>query len=556
MANRETLDNSLKRVTAAPRKHQSTIRPVSQVILTLGAERKDAFERARKECLRWLSERAGRGLPKTAWEGQTFDLEEVGAQRVGAVSIESPRYWAARLDDADRTVPQRTWVTEIGLGQTNDQRVLFGARLTCVTRGEDQPYDRSIPGFVRSIVEQVGATLDSRPIGQEPWLVATEEDVDALVKLLLHQDRDTDVIVFALPEDSTDPTQTSVSAHDVHRATIGAAHVAILTGPASFHLTDRLSKEFSVFKQGVRTYLRGFNPDQDEPFRHPLGLPERIANWPGGADAYAKMLISYALARTVARPDREEQLPSYSTVRRIAAKKNLDRAKARGDSDKDLLALALAENEKLRKELEEQKTSYDQLLQLADDERDQAQQEAQQARARADVLRRQVRLLEARLNELGDRPDNIPIPDSLDDFQSWCERYLTGHVELHNRAYQGVKKSQYHDPKLLYQALLLLRNFYVPMRRQPSDAARQAFDGECRRLRLEESATITESRLGEQGDTYIVRVSGQKRVLDRHLKYGTSRDPRYCFRLYFFWDEDSEQAVVGWLPSHLDTRQT
>ena len=33
-----------------------------------------------------------------------------------------------------------------------------------------------------------------------------------------------------------------------------------------------------------------------------------------------------------------------------------------------------------------------------------------------------------------------------------------------------------------------------------------------------------------------------------------SRDRRYGFRLYFFWDEEGQVAVVGWLPSHLDNR--
>jgi hypothetical protein len=552
-----SLAEALKPVATALREHKSTIRPVSQVIVTLGASKgKNPFEAARKSCLQWLAKRAGRPLPESAWNGSTFELEEVGAQRVGAVGIDSPRYWAARLDDADREVPQRTWVTEIGLGQVDDKTVLFGTRLICVTRGEDVPYDRTIPGFVRPIVESVGATLDGRVIGRNPWLVGTEDEVDALVELLLLPSRDADVIVFALPEDSTDPRQTAASALDVHRATLGAAHVVILTGPASFHLSDRVGKEFSVFKQGVRTYLSGFNPDQDQPFRHPLGLPERIANWSGGVKDYETMLVSYALGRSVAKPDREERLPSYSTIRRLAAKQQMELAKAHGGSDKELLAMALADNDQLRKELGELKKDSDQLLQTADEERQQALQAAQQANARAEALKRQVQALETRLEEIGERPSDIPTPDTLDEFEEWCQRYLTGHVELHNRAYQGVKKSQYHDNRFMYQALLLLRNFYVPMRRQPSGAAKAAYDAECQRLSLEESDSISDSRLGEQGETYIVNYAGKKCALDRHLKHGTSKEQRFCFRLYFFWDEDSEQAVVGWLPSHLDTRQT
>lgn len=561
MANREhqgPLAEALRPLAATLRQHRSNIRPVSQVIVTLGSsEKKDAFEVARKSCLQWLKNRAGRRLPDIAWEGKTFELEEVGAQRVGAVGIESPRYWAARLDDADRKVAQRTWVTEIGLGQADEGKVLFGVRLICVTRGEDEEYERTVPGFVRSIIELNGATIDGRPLLKDPWIVHSEEDVKALVRLLRHPGREADVIAFALPEGSTDPNETAASAFDVHRATLGAAHVVIVTGPASYYLSDRVGREFSVFNQGVRTYLAGFNPNQEQPFRHPLGLPDRIAEWPnGGPDAYARMLISYALARSVAKPDRESRLPSFATIRRYSAKQHLDEAKLSGSSNEDMLALALADNEHLRKELDEAKRNSDQLLQHADEEREQALQEAQQASARADTLRRYVETLEARLESVGESATDIPIPETLEDFEDWCHRYLTGHVDLHNRAYQGVKRSEYQADKFLYQSLLLLRNFYVPMRRKPSDGAKQAYEAECYRLGLEESGTITDSRLGEQGDTYIVNYAGRKRTLDRHLKHGTSKDQRFCFRLYFFWDESSEQVVVGWLPSHLDTRQT
>lgn len=553
-----TMADQLKPVAAGLRQKQSAIRPVSQVILALGKDQSGtAFDTTRKACVRWMADRAGRAIPAAAWEGGSFELEEVGAQRVGAVGIESPRYWAARLDDADKKVPQRTWVTEIGLGQAPDGTILFGVRLVSVTRGEDVPFDRSIPGFVRPIIESVGARLDGRLVQPQPWIVATETDVKQLVALLQDPARDADVIVIALPESSTDQNEAAVPVLDIHRRTLGAAHVVVLTGPASFDLSDRVGKEFSVFRQAVRTYLPGFNPDQDEPFRHPLALPARIEQWPdGGAAAYSRMLISQSLARSVARPDREQRLPSYATIRQLAAKHELDQARKAGSSDSDLLKLAWDEIAQLRKSMEEEKKNSDDLLASADQERDTAIQSAQQTKARADALLRRVEALEARLEEVGEKPHDVPIPADLEDFPSWCEKYLSGMVEVHNRAHQGVKKSQYQDDEFLYRALLLLRNYYVPMRRVGGADLKQAYDAECFRLGLEESGTISGERLGEQGETYFVNFAGKRCVLDRHLKKGASKDQRICFRLYFFWDEDSEQAVVGWMPSHLDTRQT
>jgi hypothetical protein len=549
---------ALKPLAASLRQKQSSIRPVSQVILALEVvDGKDIFAITRQSCLQWLSSRAGRPLPKSAWDGLSFELEEVGAQRVGAVGIEGPKYWSARLDDADRTVAQRTWVTEIGIAQKPDGQVLFGSRLICVTRGEDEPYERSIPSFVRPIALLGNATLDGRIVGSDPWLVKTKHDVDVLVGLLADPSRDSDVIVFSLPEDSTDPSETAASAREVHRRTLGAAHIVVLTGPAGFYLSDRVGRAFSVYRQGVRTYLPGFNPEQDQPFRHPLGLAERIAGWPnGGPDAYAKLLISQALARSVAKSDREERLPSFATISRYEAQLALERAQKSGSSDKDLLNLALEEIGQLRKSLDDQKKTSDELLLTSQAECQVAQQAAQQSRFRADNLRRRVESLEARLDEVGEQASAIPIPADLEDFEEWCDRYLTGFVELHNRAYQGIKRSEYHDHSFVYQSLLLLKNFYVPMRRHPGTDAKQKYDDECKKLGLQESGTISDERLGEQGDTYIVNYAGERRILDRHLKRGISKDRRKCFRLYFFWDDENEQVVVGWLPSHLDTRQS
>ena len=42
-----------------------------------------------------------------------------------------------------------------------------------------------------------------------------------------------------------------------------------------------------------------------------------------------------------------------------------------------------------------------------------------------------------------------------------------------------------------------------------------------------------------------------------HLKSGgNTRDPTRCLRIYFFWDDDEQQVVVGSLPGHLENRLT
>ena len=70
---------------------------------------------------------------------------------------------------------------------------------------------------------------------------------------------------------------------------------------------------------------------------------------------------------------------------------------------------------------------------------------------------------------------------------------------------------------------------------------------------------VSKERAGEQGDDYFVKYptsSNRNCFLEWHLRKGSNKDTRYCLGIYFFWDDDTQQIVVGWLPSHLDNRMT
>jgi len=527
---------------------KTRIRMVSQATFRLIPEDgEDLFTQTITSILKWIDKRAGGKLPSHAWDCKSFELSEIGAQRTAAELLNEPRYWAARLDDADRQVPQRTWVTEIGVGIGPDGCVLFGCRLICTTRGEDAPFDRSIPGFVKKIVGASNAALDGRPISRTPWLVAQQNDVDELVRLLEDPDRNADVLVISLPDQSSNPSDALVSPNDIYNRVAGAAHVCILTGPASLYLAERVGHALSVFRQSVRTYKPGFKSWIDQSSNHPFATAATIRSWIG-ASSFEAWLIDQLLGDSVY--GKTDQLPSFNVIRQLSYQEQFRQLREAGGSDSELRQLFERDNEELRKQLKEQKELYDGLLETAERERQEAQQEASAAKQQAFDRLRQVRSLEAKTSQVDQSP--TPVPDDLNDFESWCAIHLGSSVEMTNRAYQGVRKSEYHDPRFLYQTLLLLRDFYVPMRVDSSPEKRAAYEAELKKLQLEESFTGE----GVNSDQYTVQYGGRRRALDKHLKGGNSRDRRYQFRLYFFWDEDDNVAVVGWLPSHLDNRMS
>lgn len=535
------------------REGRSIIRPVSQVTLRLKpVPGQDRFAATVDEILRWMNRRAGRSLPATAWQRQSFELSDIGAQRTAGVALQDPKYWAARLDDADKTIPLRTWVTEIGVGIDPSGDILFGARLICATRGTNEVFERSIPGFVKAVISSGPAELDGVLLHNEPRVLSSDEDVTDLITLLEDPARQSDVVVFALPEGSSNPEDAAASVRGLHSRLLGVAHVFVLTARASFALTDSVGRELSVFHQAVRTYRPGFRAWTDQPSNHPLALPNRIASWDeSGPASFERWIFNQVLAGSVSGAQREERLPAFNTVRQIGALAERSRLKNAGGSDAELAKLYEHDNEQLRKELKEQKEQYDGLLSAADTDRETAVNIANAAKAQSLERLHRIRVLEERLVQ-SSTPQHTPVPETLDTFEEWCREHLVGSIEIANRAYQGVRKSEYHDPSFIYRVLLLLRDRYVPMRVDATQEKREAYAQALGQLQLEESPTGDAIKYA--ADLYSVQYGGARRPLDRHLKGSDSRDRRYGFRLYFFWDEEEQVVVVGWLPSHLDNR--
>jgi hypothetical protein len=310
-----------------------------------------------------------------------------------------------------------------------------------------------------------------------------------------------------------------------------------------------------VFHSGVRTYRPGFKAWVAETANHPLALPHRIAAWNSEEPKFFEnWIIDQALSSSVRNAHRDDRLPSFTEVRQHAAE--LERAALRtiGGNESSLLALFEDENDKLRNEIKEQKEIFEGLLSASDKEREVAEEALVTAKAQALERAHRIRVLQQKPAQSAVATPDADAPNSLDDFEDWCKANLSGSVELVNRAYQGVRKSNFEETKLIYQALSLLRDFYVPMRIEGTPERRDAYQGELKKLGLEDSLTGNGTRFDEDGNS--VQYAGRKRALDRHLKSGSSRDPRFCFRLYFFWDEDEQVVVVGWLPSHLDSRST
>lgn len=149
----------------------------------------------------------------------------------------------------------------------------------------------------------------------------------------------------------------------------------------------------------------------------------------------------------------------------------------------------------------------------------------------------------------------IPAPAarqwSMADIAEWADLHADT-ITILPRAIAEAKKSDLENAQLAFDALDLLAHTYRLVKL--SHLPREDYKAHADRLGLFIGGSV--SAPGEHGDAYFVQYGGRRRLLDQHLGRGTSRDSRYSLRVYFFWDEDTQRAVVGWLPSHLPNSLT
>ncbi|HOR54090.1 MAG TPA: hypothetical protein PLM30_02590 [Synergistales bacterium] len=530
-------------------------------------EGEDPFFRTIEESVRWLAQKVPTPLPEAAGQGESFVLEEPG-QRLECVSIPEKGVWAVRFSHPDagmgelRAVPGRTWLSDLSVTKT-DRGILFGVLISCSSLPDRDDFVAFIrPGIIKSLADTVGLS-QVRPLDGEPWGVRTSAEVGRLFELVFAPERTIPVIVATQPDRSkwTLPgefPEWTIDCRELARKTLGYAHVACLARDASFEWTDRVGKIWSVFDGAVRTYMPGIDQEKDSPRSHPLAMKDRIYYWRYRDGFGESAFVEEVIAKTrVANPRVQfewKPLVFLAEARLVQADLRVRELKERlGEKDCEKCIAEFDElREAMQARIDESEESAAEMAALATD----YASEADYHRNRGNTLAAALEALRSAMKVPVDDPDEeVPIPHDYEAMPQWVEKNLAGRVELLPRARNALKKARYKGVELVYRALLLLATEYRDMRYGMLSLA--DFEGCCRELGLEHRPAIREKSAGEQGDEYYVSYppgTSSRRLLDTHLAKGVSRDERETLRIYFFWDEESSQVIVGWLPSHLDTR--
>ena len=474
------------------------------------------------------------------------------------ISAPERKIWAARFDFQDKD--KQRWFYDVAMTEENGE-LLFGIKIETVSILD--------PMTIRQKLTLVGELIpmltlrQGCPLKNNLWYIDNPRELTVFRDFLLSPRRSLPVIVITAVNRQSwqftpHPPPYLVDASYLAVRLQGYACVVRLGFNATFEWSRMVSREWSVFNGACRVYYPSMDFGKDIPGRHPVHYKDKIWYWSfddkHGPHAYTSFLIDLAnRASGVCRinwqglyfvPDARVIQAELQMAHTLHVANAPEREKALGDH---VQALQL----KLTASREESEHWLDEL--------DSANETVEFYRQENMALRAQLESLRAHIAKLSDAPPDaaVPIPDGYAAMKNWVKQYLAGRLLLHPRAERALAKAEYLDVERVYRALLILANEFRNSRLGVSDE--KPFRAALQANALEFSGAIDRSRAGAEGDAYFVNYppgGPNRRLLKFHLEHGNSRERRYCLRIYFFWDEETSQVIVGYLPGHLSNRMS
>jgi hypothetical protein len=484
--------------------------------------------------------------PRDIFTRESFDGESslVSTEHIKQDNFE---IWAARLSEPDAMVAGRSWQVELTTGKISSG-YQFGSRLSCFSRNFDFEFDPAVPRVYRQLASQGILHGDGVKLTDAPVDIASEAEVEWLVALINNPRRWRNIIAVAVDERGN----SSIDPFSLAYRLCGTAHVVRIFPFASFCLSDLIEKYFSVFDFGVRIYRPTAKLYEDDIHRHPLFTKQHISRV--DAERLQTNIALDSFRASVERNLQRQAIPTFAQLRSANATFRLSEARGQGEGSNSLeVQLEAALVAKRASEIQAEESLA--LAVQEETERVAAEAERDQERGRSAAMSARIRALEERLQSIKSTSQMSKRPESYEEVASWIQSEFAGRIQLCGKALRGLRDSKYEDIGLVCDAIELLATSYVDSKRG-TQSAWHHFEVEIARWGIDFSKSISNTRAGEQGDEYFVSYRGRKQFLEWHLKKGNSRDPRRDLRIYFFWDEEDEEIVLGYLTGHLDNRLT
>lgn len=505
-----------------------------------GADPANAVTAARNEVLRWARNKTIGNLPNEAWNHNSFEHLS-GGRNCAAVRLKSGEedVWAARVEDPDKTVPGRIWTTEIAVTCVPGKAGRFTLRLLVGSPEVSLRTEPHVPGVVRQVVNSPGLLAGTIRLTDKVVFARSQGDIELLISGLLNPSRKLPIIILSVPSNSPDPYRPSLDAGTLAKACTGLALVVVLSAEFSWALTERFGKQLSVYEGAARVYLPGFTEDANPFGGHELILPRRASS-PADAESSLTRLRWIAANGSVRRLQLGVDVLSFAPLKALGLEQKQRELQKVGATDVEQLSAANKRIEILEERAREAERYQGQFSDLHAE----AEERAETAETQLKAYGFRIQQLLEQLKASGAAPDeNIDLPGRWDVLGDWCDDKLAGRVLLTPPARRGIRSAEFGDVRVAARCLLWLAN---ELRNSKIFGA----EGSLRDLIVEPG--IVNSHCG--ADEFEMEWQGKRCIVDWHIKNGgNTRDPGRCLRIYYFWDESSQQVVIASLPAHRRT---
>jgi hypothetical protein len=503
----------------------------------------DTVFEARRQILEWLQRKCGVAFPVAAWAGNSFIVYSDQGRSVEVLAQDESDVWASLLIAPERPDGGRSWIAETALFR-DDDRVRLAVRLSCAAQGEVGDFAISVPPFVQPLARDFDLVSHGETLLGTARDVTTADDVERLVALIEAERRILPVIVVS-GTDAAGGSRYLLDTDELAARLAGLAWVFRIPYEAAYELTSRFDKQWSVFNGACRTYRPGFQRASQTPFDHPLIVGHRLLSEDGGAWAVERLCQDVARA-SVEAPDMFARLPRFHDLKAAFVRRDTERRLETETAEPARAPL-------LKRQIETLQGQVEQALSQAVE----ADQEARLARADLEDSQQLNTALQARIEQLealAKSHDQVVLPSdrpgSYAELVSWVAGNFPDRLVLSVKARRALAGSVYKDLALVCDALELMAQQYVDMKRY---GGRNEFEDRLRCLKLKEEAVSATPAKLRNDPQYWCRHEGRDLFTDRHLKKGNSRDPQECLRIYYAWDETSRTVVIGHLTTHLES---
>lgn len=316
------------------------------------------------------------------------------------------------------------------------------------------------------------------------------------------------------------------------RDLVALATVVVLDEEAAWEATLSVGRNWSCYNGAIRLYWPGLRVDGN-PMNHPLWTSERLLDGTGTVDQAERRIRETLRKRlmSVSVPALVESKAFVEITRAFDEAQNQQRMEeAIAASDHLAIAdIAVQENDKLSKKVRELEEHLGNL--------------------RKQLYRFQVEDVWADAEGTVE-PDADEPADSVEEAVSRARTLYAGQLRFGEDVEDGVRgvSSAAGPPDKIFGYLRTLAEMVTARRNGSLGDSMLGWLSAKNVACSDESYTILNDRSEMKRRTWD--DGGDRREFSFHLKPSEATHPDRCVRIYFAWDEASDQVIVGWVGRH------